>query len=295
MNGLKGRLVGISIGDAPDRARLGFPQREIDRALLSSCTALVREGAEIAYAGHLDPAGYTFKIFRHLASAYAGSRETPFRHFIPEPVARAASYVNLLNVLSEGRGVVRTEIARGDAFVLARPGGGGIRLGDGVVSNDKELGDWFAAVPDRSAAKGFSVARRLMSERVDARVIMGGKMGVLSDPGDAYQGAMPGVIEEAITTLEADKPLVVLGAFGGAARDVAIALELLSPGFEVPRGEQHPTYRPSIQRVADLSVRVPGALRDILIMIAEDDRAEQNAFRTAELIEHWLSDVSQAR
>lgn len=291
MSALKGRLVGISVGDAPDRARLGFPQREIDRALLSTCTVLVREGAEIAYAGHLASAGYTFKIFRHLAGAYAGSRETPFRHFIPEPVARAASYASLLTVLSEGRGVVRTEIACGDAFVLARPSGGGIRLGDGVVTNDNELSDWFAAVPNRSAAEGFSAVRRLMSERVDARVIMGGKMGVLSDPGDAYQGAMPGIIEEAITTLEADKPLVVLGAFGGAARDVAIALELLGPGLKVPRGEQHPTYQRSIQLVADLSDRLPGALRDMLSAIADDDRAEQNSFRTAKLIECWLSDV----
>lgn len=295
MSALEGQLIGISVSDAPDRARLGFPQREVDRALLSTCTALVRERAEIAYAGHLDPTGYTFKIFRHLAGAYAGSRETPFRHFIPEPVARAASYAKILTALSEGRGVVRTEIARGDAFILARPGGGGIRLGDGVVSSDKELHDWFAAVPKRSAAEGFSAARRLMSERVNARVIMGGKMGILSDPDDVYQGAMPGVIEEAITTLEASKPLVILGAFGGAARDVAIAMELLDPGLEVPRGEQHPTYRPSIQRAAYLSDRIPAALRDILSVIAEDDRAEQNAFRTAELIKRWLSEVGPAK
>jgi hypothetical protein len=112
MSELEGRIVAISIGDAPDRARLGFPQREVDRALLSTCTELVRAGAEIAYAGHLNPDGYTFKIFRHLAGAYAGSRETPFRHFVPEPVARGTRYADLLAVLNEGRGVVTTEIAR---------------------------------------------------------------------------------------------------------------------------------------------------------------------------------------
>lgn len=218
MSALEGRTVAVSVGNAPDRARLGYPQREVDRALLSICTALVRAGAEIAYAGHLDPEGYTFKIFRHLAGAYAGSRETPFRHFVPEPVARATRYGDLLAVLNEGRGVVRMEIACGDAFIPVRPGGGGIRLGDEVVSDDVQFERWFAAVAPRTPPEGFATARRMMSARVEARVVMGGRMGVLSDPADAYQGAMPGIVEEAIVTLEAGKPLVVLGAFGGAAR-----------------------------------------------------------------------------
>ncbi len=114
-------------------------------------------------------------------------------------------------------------------------------------------------------------------------------MGVLSDPGDTYQGAMPGIVEEAIVTLEMGKPLVVLGAFGGAARDVAIALRLLDADHVVPRGEQNATYRPSIDRVAALSDRIPVALRDILADIADDDRAEQNAFRTASAIADWLA------
>jgi hypothetical protein len=74
---LEGRMIAISIGDAPDRGRLGYPQREVDRVLLSVCTALVRAGARIVYGGNLDPAGFTFKIFRHLSEAYAVRRSTP--------------------------------------------------------------------------------------------------------------------------------------------------------------------------------------------------------------------------
>tara|TARA_B100002003_G_scaffold30629_4_gene25673 strand:+ start:3943 stop:4821 length:879 start_codon:yes stop_codon:yes gene_type:complete len=289
MSELEGRTVAISVSDAPDRGRLGFPHREVDRALLSTCTALVRAGAEIAYAGHLDPEGYTFKIFRHLAGAYAGSRETPFRHFVPEPVAREARYADLLAVLDEGRAVVRTEIARGDTFVPARPSGGRIRLDSEFVADDVQLEKWFAAVAPRSVPDGFGTARRMMSALVDARIVMGGRMGVLSDPHDTYQGAMPGIVEEAIVTLEAGKPLVVLGAFGGAARDVAIALGLLDAEQEVPRGEQNATYWPSIERVASLRDRIPGELRPFLAAVADDDRAEQNAFRTARVIAQWLS------
>ena len=295
MNPLDGRLIAISISDAPDRARLGFPQREIDRALLSTCTALVRAGAEIGYSGNLDPDGYTYKIFRHLAGAYAGSRDTPFHHFIPEPVARVTRFEDLRAILDEGRGVVRTSIARGDTFVAARPGGNGIRLGEDVVSDDPQLAAWFAAIPNRPSTEGFSTARRMVSERADARVIMGGKMGVLSEPTDTYAGAMPGIVEEAIGTLEADKPLVVLGAFGGAARDIAIALGLMDAHLKVPRSEQHPSYLTSISRVAAQGDRIPGNLHDFLAMIADEDRAEQNGFRVAGVIAKWLLGIEGKR
>jgi len=41
MSALDGMHVAISISDAPDRERLGFPQSEIDRVLLSICMGLV--------------------------------------------------------------------------------------------------------------------------------------------------------------------------------------------------------------------------------------------------------------
>lgn len=289
MNSLEGRLIAISVSDAPDRARLGFPQREIDRAVFSICTALVRVGADIAYGGNLDPEGYTFKIFRHLAGAYAGARDTPFHHFIPEPVARITRYEDLYTVLNEGRGITRTEVARGNAFFAARPGGGGIRLGDDVVQDDDELASWFAAVPVSAPALGHSVARRMVAARSDARVIMGGKMGVLADPADTYDGAMPGLVEEAILTLDAGKPLIVLGAFGGAARDMAIALGLMDPVRKVPRTEQNATYAAAIEEVAGLGDRIPSDLRGALTAIADDDRAEQTAFRATALIGQWIA------
>lgn len=291
MSSLDGRIVAISISDAPDRARLGFPQREVDRALLSICMALVRADAEIAYGGNLDPDGYTFKIFRHLAGAYASTRDTPFHHFIPEPVARFTRYEDLHALLDEGRAVVRTAIARGDTFVAARPGGGGIRLGDEVVHDDAQLAAWFAAVPAASPAQGHSAARRMMTERTDARVILGGRMGVIADPTDAYQGAMPGIVEEAIMTLEASKPLVVLGSFGGAARDVAIALRLMDPAMVVPRTKQQASYAPAIERVGELVERIPDSLRIALAAIADDDRSEQSAVQVAAVIESWIANV----
>nr|WP_280952727.1 hypothetical protein [Mesorhizobium sp. WSM3860] len=172
---------------------------------------------------------------------------------------------------------------------MARPGGGGIRLGGEVVKNDAQLAAWFATVPTPAPAQAHSVARRMVTARADARVILGGKMGVLSDPADAYDGAMPGIVEEAILTLDAAKPLVVLGAFGGAARDIAIALDLLAPTFTVPRTKQHGSYAPAIKKVGRLGSRLPSGLRSALCDVADDDRAEQTAFQVATIIGKWLT------
>ena len=290
MSPLEGLLVAVSVSDAPDRARLGYPQREIDRAVLSLCTALVRAGAEIAYGGNLDPDGYTFKIFRHLAGTYASAREAPFRHFIPEPVARVTRFEDLLSALREGRGTVRAEVARNGTFIPIRPRAGGIQLGqDRTIRDDKELAAWFDESPPLEASVAHTAARRALTARVDARVVLGGKMGVLALAGDSYQGAMPGVAEESILTLEAGKPLITLGAFGGAARDIAIALRLMDPSARVPRTEQHPSYAAAIDQIAEFRGRIPMALHDTLAEVATDDRAEQTAFRVAAIIERWTA------
>ena len=290
MRRLVGKLVAVSIGDAPDRARLGFPQREIDRMLLSVCSALVRAGAGVAYGGNLDPDGYSYKIFRHLAGAYATSRDTPFVHFIPESVARFTRYEDLLAILQAGRGVVHTQIARHGALFRARPSADGIHLGTVQVRDDAELGAWFAASPYQSAAEALSAVRRLMNERSDARVILGGRMGVLGLPSDTYEGAAPGVVEEALLALDAGKPLVALGSFGGASRDVAIELGLLAKASKIPRTAQHASYEQALREIAGQRHRIPHALLTDLRAIADDDRAEQSARMAVELIVRWLEE-----
>lgn len=289
MSRLDGRLIAMSVSDAPDRARLGFPQREIDRAVLSLSTSLVRDGADIAYSGNLDPEGYTFKIFRHLAGAYAGGRETPFRHFVPEPVGRVTRYEELYDALREGRGTVRTELARAERFFTARVRQDSIQLdGETRVRNDAELAQWFDEAAPLQVGPAYGAARRIVSNLAAARVVVGGRMGILDIPEDAYQGDFPGIAEEAILTLEAGRPLIALGAFGGASRDIAIALGLLDPRERLPRTAQNPTYALAMERIAALSDRVPPTLRVRLAELAADDRAEQTAYAAVSVIDEWI-------
>ena len=290
---LKGWKVALSVSDAPDRARLGFPQREVERTLLAVCTAIIREGGEIMYAGDLQPEHFTFKIFRHLAGAYAGSRETaPFFYIIAEPIARRIQFLDFVAALKLARNVASIRLSSADKLTSVRLSGehlivGGVEEARQTISTEDEWNDWLKNQPGQSDADAYTAVRRAIAAEADARVAMGGKMGVVGLPEDRYEGRMPGVIEEAVMTLEVDKPLVLLGAYGGATRDCAIALELMDPRARVPRGAQQSGYNDAIAHIAALVDRIPALVRPDLQDIANDDRSEPTAFAVCDLFVRW--------
>jgi hypothetical protein len=66
----------------------------------------------------------------------------------------------------------------------------------------------------RTALTGM---RRYMATRTQARVLLGGKRA-------GFQGEIPGLMEEALISLENAHPLFLAGGFGGVTADIATAL-----------------------------------------------------------------------
>jgi hypothetical protein len=80
-----------------------------------------------------------------------------------------------------------------------------------------------------------------------ARVVLGGKT-------EGYGGFLPGILEEALITLENRCPLYVLGGFGGAAEILARAL--LEAGDQCPpefTPAWHEATTPAVAKLARLS------------------------------------------
>jgi hypothetical protein len=205
-------------------------------------------------------------------------------------------------MLREARGIVQTNIALADervialkaqdeeVTVLAEPSsGGGIKL-----QSHEALRDWLGP-PGVKPSDAYSAARRAMARMTVGRVVMGGKMGLKERPDDRYEGAMPGVIEEAMMALAGGQALLTLGAFGGAARDLAIALKLLQPSMRVPRGPQEPSYHSALEQIGRLADRIPEPLRGEVSHIARDDRAEPLGFAIVRVLEKWQGGVSPPR
>lgn len=288
---LANKTVAISIGDAPDRHKLGYPAREVQRALFTVCGAFVRGGARISYAGDFRADGFTVQMYRHLASAYADREEKPFRHFVPEPVLRRTSFADLVGSLQECQSVADTIVFLGDEAIPVRASDGALLCGTG--SPRRRLADanaydgWLSGSSLVSPEAAYSFARRQQSEMSDARVAMGGKMGLIDLSSDAYEGVMPGVAEEAILALQSGKPWVPLAAYGGATRDIAIALGLLDTSGRTPRGQQTKSYDPAIGAAGALSSRIPATCLADLKQAAAIDRVETLAKLSCQIVANW--------
>lgn len=290
---LAGRTIAVSIGGAPDLGKLGLPAREVERALLTLCGAVVRAGGQVAYGGDFRPNGFTIQMYRHLAGAYADEQVEPFRHYLAETVLRRTRFDDLVLSLRESQSVARTVTFLGEERLSIRASAGSLLVGEGArrmrISSAAEFGDWLGTTVPSVPAVAFSRMRETQSRETDARVAMGGKMGLLARPEDLYEGDMPGIAEEAVLTLSAGKPFVALGAYGGATRDVAIALGLLDPAARTPRGEQIEGYDHAIARVAEFANRIPVECKADLEELALLERIETVAERSVRVIRTWLN------
>lgn len=83
------------------------------------------------------------------------------------------------------------------------------------------------AVPELASEKAlyFSDMRQVMAQATQARIILGGSSHPRAHDASGYVGRYPGVVEEAWRTLKAQKPLYIVGGFGGAAELVRRAIE----------------------------------------------------------------------
>jgi hypothetical protein len=79
-------------------------------------------------------------------------------------------------------------------------------------------------------AKSLTHMRNQMISGANARILVGGKC-------DNYLGILPGIIEEAKITLLQNKPLYLVGAFGGASKQVINAIS--GQGFNFTDSDFH--------------------------------------------------------
>lgn len=243
---LAGRVVALSSSTANDLGRLGFPRAEYDRILFDLCARCLRSGGRLLYGGHLREGSVTAQMYEYVAKVYGAEpgagREKPFVHLLPQSEFRPASFARLHEmqvnfgafvetrlIVDEGRQVVLGR--RGDALLVREAVGAAKALPDDA--SFRQFADSLPAVDEPTA---LTVMRRAASRLVAAIVVIGGKRGDLGvvNEADRFGGVMPGIYEETLAALVQRKPTVILGSYGGAARDVGIDLGLIGNDLETP-------------------------------------------------------------
>ncbi|MEM0999102.1 MAG: hypothetical protein AAGN35_18735 [Bacteroidota bacterium] len=192
--------VGISISESSDMEELGFGEPHLRDFLTEVARYLLAAGASLAYGGDLRSGGYTETLFS-LVNNYKipGGGTTPrIRSYLAWPIHL------LLDVKA------RATLQR-SAEIHALPA--------------PELPDidpqTFLPPKDTASSyvwcRSLTAMRRRLARDNAAQVLMGGRTA-------GYKGKYPGLVEEAYECMRAGIPVFLIGAFGGATRDVILAL-----------------------------------------------------------------------
>lgn len=259
---LDGVLVGISVGDSQDVQAYGLLTRHVDIALGTVASALVLRGARIAYGGDLRARGFTEQLYQNVAEAYAdevflAEGPPPFVHYLAANIW-APLPAELEAWLSSGAGLVEVRFMVGDGYVMVKASKGTFVVGSGeTLPTAADVIGWLKGRVPQAAEPAASLAlmRKAMGRDCDARILLGGKM-------FGYAGSEPGIPAEARELISEGAAVLPLGGFGGAARDVAMAMGLAPKKSRegTPRG---PGYREAMAeiegRVALASARLNGA------------------------------------
>lgn len=215
-------LVALSISEAEDLPRFGLRKPHLDDVLLEISRYLLVAGVRLAYGGHLGSVGYTVRladllydpIIEQLRGEAAPGAAQPAElvSYLAWPTASTPADIARLNSKS---GLV-------DVRRCARPDGLDETVDAAFVAAPSSDIPSDSAIHRFAWSRGLTIMRQRQTAEVTARVVVGGRLG---PAGDGYRGRMPGVLEEALLTMRAERPLYLVGAFGGCARLVFDALE----------------------------------------------------------------------
>lgn len=260
---LDGVLVGISAGDSQDVQAYGLLTRHVDITLGAVASALVLRGARIAYGGDLRARGFTQLLYQNVAEAYAdevflADGPPPFVHYLAANIW-ASLPAELEAWLSSGAGLVEVRFMSGDGYITVRGSKGTFVVGSGETLPDAaQVMGWLKGKAPQGAEPAASLAqmRKAMGRDCDARILLGGKM-------FDYAGSEPGIPAEARDSISEGAAVLPLGGFGGAARDVAMQMQLIavSPREGTPRGKGYPEVMSEIAgQKALLDARLDGMM-----------------------------------
>jgi hypothetical protein len=197
---LVGKRVAISVSETADLARLGLRPAHLTLAIAELARALILSGASAVYGGRIDR-GFT-SVIRHEAESFSRPGGIAFEHVIPYSEHAAFDKKELRDYVSEMGVHTVVNLVNAD---------GSLTLAEGAA-----LSDIPSAAVDIPAS--LTLARNAITRHCDARVVVGGRL-------DGFAGVMPGVVEEALMSLDHGQPLFVAGGFGGASAFVGRRLE----------------------------------------------------------------------
>ena len=226
---LAGMIVNLSISESNDSAGRGFPPAQVTRVTLQVVSALFGQGASLVFGHDWREDGVMEAVHGFAQQVQPpvpltteqsqSSRQPLLWNLVPWPDPLRLSQDDLKCLAS----TLRVESAG---------------LPEELTKYEKEARDKGPETPlyQYLRARGLTHLRHRLTEISRARLCIGGRK-------SGSEGRYPGVIEEALLSLESRKPLYLAGILGGATHQLIQALrgESMPDGFCSP-AKVHPYY-----------------------------------------------------
>ena len=193
---LSGKKIAISVSNNEDLERNGMSEQHINDISIEIARYIISNGGTALYGGDLRSGGFT-KYFSELSNQYKIDNDRTYRfiNYFPFPNSKGITQEVQIEFKSKQ---IKPEI-------LALPN---VIKGIDIDIEYKP----FKNCEDRYIySECFKEMRIQMAKDCTARILIGGKT-------TNYLGYIPGVIEEALYTLIENKPLFLIGGFGGATQ-----------------------------------------------------------------------------
>jgi hypothetical protein len=193
----KHKNLGISISEPSDMSLWGITPSHIKDAMIEVGRYAINYGYKLSYGGDLNYGG--FINFSEVLM------EIVLRYGDPDFVNKSGEkYVTnyIDSYLSEKMSnPIENTVSKFTNIVYAP-----------APDNTMALNEY---VKDSALYKSLSLSsmRQFMNDRINARILIGGKY-------FGFTGVLPGVLEEAYLALRTNKPLYLIGGFGGCTRKI---------------------------------------------------------------------------
>ncbi|MHB0763958.1 hypothetical protein ACYCFC_06200 [Stutzerimonas sp. NM35] len=201
---LDGKKIAISISESEHMQALGLSEVHLVEAMCELARHMLALGATLIYGGDLRARGFT-RLLYELASRYR--KDSPDKknrasiiNYLPWP--------SILSFSQEQLEDLRRELA-GTAEIC-------------LLDINGELSQSPYTADDQSNAhlhwaKSLTQMRVRTTAESTARIALGGKT-------KNFMGDMPGIAEEIMTSLTTQRPVYLLGGFGGCTREILDAM-----------------------------------------------------------------------
>lgn len=199
---LESKKIGISISETEELNHLGFSVEHLEDAMVEFARHSLIQGAQLVYGGDLRKRGFT-RILSELSYQYRNRSEHKKRcvfNYSSYPI-----YLKMTNADELELKKNRVEIVK-----VSPP------ENIGLSSEKFFKPDTF---PNKCIwADSLTKMREEMNKFTNASIFIGGRT-------KDYLGAMPGVMEEALIAMRLNKPIYLIGAFGGTTMQLINAIQ----------------------------------------------------------------------